>query len=234
MRKKILILDSNKIYVRGLAEELRRDNYIVETIYDGKNVIEKIDDKVDMILLDLDLNGVKGQELCREIRLGSEIPIIIITTRISMIDKIVSFEAGADDYLIKPFEVLELKARMKAIFRRVEARVENNNNIDFMAEGISIGEFNINPLGRTLRLNEEEIVLTVKEFDIFYILITNKGRVFKREELLKTLWDDNHFGDIRTIDVHVRRIREKLGEVTDFPYIMTKWGAGYYFNENKI
>lgn len=242
MTRKILIIDSNVILTKKLTSEFKKENWDVETILEGNLVYEKedIDADIDMILLDLNIDGINGQELCRKIRSNSNVPIIIITKRTGILDKIVAFESGADDYLIKPFEFLELKARIKALFRRIELSnklIDNKEDKKNYIEEINLEGFKINILNKKISFQDEKIKLTGKEFDIFYTLITNPKRVFSREDLLGSLWEKNKQGETRTtriIDVHIRRIREKLGEVTEYPYIKTKWGIGYYFDKIKL
>lgn len=231
MTRKILIIDSDEILTKKLESEFKKENWKTEKILEIKSIYQKENIDADMILLDLDINGINGQELCRKIRSNSEIPIIVITKRTGILDKIVAFESGVDDYLVKPFEVLELKARIKVLFRRMNFENKSNGNSRSI-EKTNIEGFKINILNKTLSFKKEEIDLTGKEFDIFYTLITNRGRVFSREELLKSLWGKNKYGEKRTIDVHIRGIRKKIGEVTDHSYIKTKWGVGYYFNKN--
>lgn len=229
MGRNILIVDNDKSFVKGLKYSLEQDEYIIESDYSGKDIIEKINkNNYDLILLDLVLPGINGMNLCKSIRKDSQIPIIIITEKDEDINKILALEYGADDYLVKPFNILELKARIKAIFRRINYRNTNINN-----EIVKIGDFEINTLGRKINIKDREINLTGKEFDLFYVLVSNPGRVFKREELLELVWGYAYYGDLRTVDVHIRRIREKVEkDSSNVQYILTKWGVGYYFNEN--
>lgn len=227
--RNILIIDNDKSFVKGLKYSLEQDKYVIESEYYGKDIIEKINKKdYDLILLDLILPDINGMKLCQSIRKHCQIPIIIITEKDEDINKIVALEYGADDYLVKPFNTLELKARIKAIFRRIDYR-----NTELKNEIVKIEDFEINILGRKINIKGREISLTVKEFDLFYVLISNSGRVFKREELLKLVWGYAYYGDLRTIDVHIRRIREKIeNDLNNIQYILTKWGEGYYFKEN--
>lgn len=225
----ILIVDNDESFVKGLKYSLEQDEYLIETQYYGKNIIEKINKKdYDLILLDLVLPDVNGMNLCQSIRKDSQIPIIIITEKDEDINKILALEYGADDYLVKPFNILELKARIKAILRRINHRSTSLNN-----EIVKIGEFEINTLGRKINIKDREINLTGKEFDLFYVLISNPGKVLKREELLELVWGYAYYGDLRTVDVHIRRIRQKVErDSSNVKYILTKWGVGYYFNGN--
>jgi DNA-binding response OmpR family regulator len=231
METKILILDEDKIFVKGLKYSLEQDEYIVDTMYNTKDILEKINqNNYNLILLDLILPDSNGLTLCQTIRNSSQVPIIVITKKDEDISKLLAFEYGADDYLVKPFNDLELKARIKAILRRV-----NYKALGFDSQTIQVQGFTINTLGRKVSIKGENINLTGKEFDLFYVLISNPGKVFKREELLELVWGYAYYGDLRTVDVHIRRIREKIEkDSSDAKYIMTKWGVGYYFNNSKI
>ncbi|MBW4827308.1 MAG: response regulator transcription factor [Clostridiaceae bacterium] len=226
MDTKILIVDDEKLFVKGLKYSLEQDDYIIETAFDGKEAIEKVKKKrYDLIILDLMLPGIDGLEVCQKIRQNSQVPIIMLTARGEDINKILGLEYGADDYLTKPFNILELKARIKAILRRVNMKSTNITD-----QVIQIDDFKINTLGRKLTIHGNEVNLTAKEFDLLLLLATNPGKVFTREELLETIWGYEYFGDLRTVDVHIRRLREKIEEDSGQPeYILTKWGVGYYF-----
>ncbi|WMM23530.1 response regulator transcription factor [Tissierella sp. MB52-C2] len=231
METKILILDKDKIFVKGLKYSLEQDEYIVDTMYNTKDILEKINqNNYNLILLDLILPDSNGLTLCQTIRNSSQVPIIVITEKDEDISKLLAFEYGVDDYLVKPFNDLELKARIKAILRRV-----NYKALGFDSQTIQVQGFTINTLGRKVSIKGENINLTGKEFDLFYVLISNPSKVFKREELLELVWGYAYYGDLRTVDVHIRRIREKIEkDSSDAKYIMTKWGVGYYFNNSKI
>lgn len=231
METKILILDEDKIFVKGLKYSLEQDEYIVDAMYNTKDILEKINqNNYNLILLDLILPDSNGLTLCQTIRNSSQVPIIVITEKDEDISKLLAFEYGADDYLVKPFNDLELKARIKAILRRV-----NHKALGLDSQTIQVQGFTINTLGRKVSIKGENINLTGKEFDLFYVLISNPGKVFKREELLELVWGYAYYGDLRTVDVHIRRIREKIEkDSSDAKYIMTKWGVGYYFNNSKI
>lgn len=227
METKILIIDSDKSFVKGLQYSLEQEGYSMDISHTGKDIIEKIrKNKYDLVLLDLVLVDFNGLNLCQDIRVDSQVPLIIITEKDEDINKILALEYGADDYLIKPFNILELKARIKAILRRVNYRsIESNNQI------VKIQDFTINTIGRKVNIKDKDINLTGKEFDLLYVLISNLGKVFKREELLELVWGYAYYGDLRTVDVHIRRIREKIEkDSSDAQYILTKWGVGYYFN----
>ncbi|MSU02888.1 response regulator transcription factor [Tissierella pigra] len=231
METKILILDGDKSFVKGLKYSLEQDGYIIDEMYNTKDILEKItQNNYNLILLDLILPDSNGLTLCQTIRNSSQVPIIVITKKDEDISKILAFEHGVDDYLIKPFNNLELKARIKAVLRRVK-----HKSLGFDNQVIQIQDFTINTLGRKVSIKNEDINLTGKEFDLFYVLISNPGKVFKREELLELVWGYAYYGDLRTVDVHIRRIREKIEkDSSDARYIMTKWGVGYYFNNSKI
>lgn len=231
MDTKILILDSDKSFTKGLKYSLEQDGYGVDIIHLGKNILEKIDkNKYKIILLELILPDSNGLNVCQAIRNVSQVPIIVVTEKDEDINKILALEYGADDYIVKPFNILELKARIKAILRRV-----NYKSIEFDNQIVKIQDFTINALGRKVNIGDKDINLTGKEFDLFFVLISNPGKVFKREELLELVWGYAYYGDLRTVDVHIRRIREKVEKDSSVAqYIMTKWGVGYYFNNSNL
>ena len=226
MSTKILIVDDEKVFVKGLKYSLEQDQYIIDTAYDGYEAIEKANKKqYDLIILDLMLPGIDGLEVCQKIRQDSQVPIIMLTAKGEDINKILGLEYGADDYLTKPFNILELKARIKAILRRANMR-----STKITDQVIQIDDFTINTLGRKLTVRSNEVNLTAKEFDLLLLLASNPGKVFTREELLETIWGYEYFGDLRTVDVHIRRLREKIEQdPSQAEYILTKWGVGYYF-----
>lgn len=226
---KTLIIDGDKSFVNGLKYDLEQENHFIEAVEKGKGISELINKKdYDLILMDLELPDVSGLTICKDIRRESSVPIIILTKKCEDFNKILALEYGADDYLVKPFNILELKARIKAILRRVDyCQGEIDPHI------IQISDFTINTLTRKISRESEDINLTGKEFDLFYALITNPGKIFTRERLLELVWGYAYFGDLRTVDVHIRRIREKIETDTkETKYIMTKWGEGYYFTKN--
>jgi DNA-binding response OmpR family regulator len=226
---KTLIIDGDKSFVNGLKYDLEQENHLIEAVEKGKGISELINKKdYDLILMDLDLPDVSGLTICKDIRRESSVPIIILTKKCEDFNKILALEYGADDYLVKPFNILELKARIKAILRRVDyCQGEVDPHI------IQINDFTINTLTRKISRKSEDVNLTGKEFDLFYALITNPGKIFTRERLLELVWGYAYFGDLRTVDVHIRRIREKIETDTkETKYIMTKWGEGYYFTKN--
>ncbi len=228
MDTKILIVDRERTFVRGLIYSLEQDGYLTDVAYSGKDVIKVLKKKShDLIILNILLPDVNGLELCRKIRKNSLVPIIMISENDKDIDKILALEYGADDFLAKPFNVLELKARIKAILRRIDMSESN-----LTEQVIEIDDFKINTLGRKLEVRDEQINLTAKEFDLFMLLATHPGKIYTREELFKIVWGYEYFGDLRTVDVHIRRLREKIEkDASKAEYILTKWGVGYYFRE---
>ena len=228
MQKKLLVVDDEPVLLKGLKYTLEQVNYEVDTAVDGQEAFEKaISNDYSLVILDLMLQKMNGLEVCEKIREHSMVPIIILTAKGEDASKVLGLEYGADDYLTKPFNVLELKARIRAIFRRVNVETsKNHSNI------IETSAFTINTLGRKIEINGTSIALTAKEFDLLLLLITNKDKIYSREELLETIWGYEYFGDVRTVDVHIRRLREKIEDNSSEPrYIMTKWGVGYYFKD---
>lgn len=223
----ILIVDSDISFVKGLKYSLEQDEYIIDVASTVKDLNDLIEDKsYDMVLLEMEFKDGNGLTICQNIRRKSTVPIIFITDYNEDIKKILALEYGADDYLVKPFNILELKARMKAIFRRVN-HAKNNDLIDTQ-------DFTINTIGRKIDSLEKSVNLTGKEFDLLYVLASNSGKVFTREELLDKVWGKDYFGDLRTVDVHIRRIREKIEkDPKNAEYVLTKWGVGYYFKKQK-
>lgn len=227
---KVLIVDEELSVIKSLKYSLEQDDYEVDSSCDGIEALEKISLKeYDMIILELVLSAMDGLELCQRIREISNVPILILTSKTEDMNKILGLEYGADDYMVKPFNVLELKARIKAIFRRYKATNQKNND-----QTIIVDDFIINALGRKVSLHGQDVNLTAKEFDLLLLLATNPGKVFSREELLEIIWGYEYFGDLRTVDVHVRRLREKIEyNMENYEYILTKWGVGYYFRNEK-
>ncbi|MCT4621443.1 MAG: response regulator transcription factor [Marinisporobacter sp.] len=226
MAYRVLVVDDEPILLKGLRYSLEQESYIVDTALDGEEALDKaLTNEYDLIVLDLMLPKIDGLEVCKKIRESSMIPIIMLTARGEDTSKILGLEYGADDYLTKPFNILELKARMKAILRRVKVKEPiSSGNI------LEIDDFLIHTLRRKVTLKGEDINLTAKEFDLLLLLALNPNKIYTREELLETIWGYEYFGDLRTVDVHIRRLREKIEENSSQPkYIKTKWGAGYYF-----
>lgn len=226
MDTNILIVDDEELFVKGLKYSLEQDDYVIDTAYDGKEALKKAKKNIyDLIILDLMLPGIDGLEVCKKIRENSQVPIIMLTARGEDMTKILGLEYGADDYLTKPFNILELKARIKAILRRINTRPTKLSE-----QVIQIDDFTINTLGRKVTVRDKEVNLTAKEFDLLLLLASNPGKVFTREELLEIIWGYEYFGDLRTVDVHIRRLREKIErDSSQAEYILTKWGVGYYF-----
>ncbi len=228
MSGRILVVDTDKSFVKGLRYSLEQDEYRIDILNEGSEALDHIQKKhYDMILLELDLPDINALTLCQNIRSTSSVPIIFITKINEDIKKILALEYGADDYLVKPFNILELKARIKAVLRRVNNRVADiDNNI------IEIKDIRINTVGRKVSRKDKNISLTGKEFDLLYVLASNPGKVHTREELLERVWGYAYYGDLRTVDVHIRRIREKIEKDPKISeYIITKWGVGYFFKE---
>ncbi|MBZ4645115.1 MAG: two-component system, OmpR family, response regulator VicR [Petroclostridium sp.] len=225
---KILIVDDEKLLVKGIKFNFEQDGYQVEVAYDGEEAIKLAKDKsIDIIILDLMLPKVDGLTVCQKIREFSNVPIIMLTAKNEDIDKILGLEYGADDYLTKPFNILELKARVKAILRRV-----TSSGHEPRKGNLSKGDIELDYNSRKVKIKGREIELTAKEFDLIDLFASNPGRVYSRENLLDIIWGYDYPGDIRTVDVHVRRLREKIEPNPAEPdYILTKWGVGYYFKE---
>ncbi|NLW23073.1 MAG: response regulator transcription factor [Tissierellia bacterium] len=221
----ILVIDDEKLIVKGLKHSLEQQGYNVFPAYNGTEALRIIDEEdIDFIILDLMLPDIDGMMLCKKIRKNYDTPILMLTAKDGDYDKILGFEFGADDYMTKPFNVLELIARIKAISRRLKARKEEVL--------LSLGDLTINWYERKVYVKGREIKLTAKEFDMLYLLAKNPGRVFTRENIFNHIWDEEPL-DVRTIDVHIKNIREKIEEDIKNPkYIKTKWGVGYYFNKD--
>lgn len=227
--KKILVVDDEKSIVKGIKFSLEQDDMKVEVAYDGETALELAKaNHYDMILLDIMLPGFSGLEVCQMIREFSDVPIIMLTAKGDDMDKILGLEYGADDYITKPFNILEVKARIKAIFRRNNRKVPEQEN----QKVIETKGLKIDVDSRRVYIDDKEVNLTAKEFELVYLLVSNPNKVYSREQLLKTIWGPSYPGDARTVDVHVRRLREKIEATPADPkYIHTKWGVGYYFHE---
>lgn len=224
--QKILLIDSDETFVQGLKYSLEQDEYLIDTAYSAEEAQKLLKpNEYNLIIMEIDLPDKSGLNLCQDIRRESNVGIIISTNNKEEIKKILALEYGADDFLVKPYNILELKARMKSLFRRVQGASDDSKN--------SILEFNhftINTIGRKLFKDGVEISLTGKEFDLLYILASNKEVVFSRKDLLEKVWGYQFYGDERTVDVHVRRLRNKIEESSKRPkFLKTKWGVGYYF-----
>lgn len=228
MASRVLVVDDEKLIVKGLKFSLEQDGMVVESAYDGEEALEYVrKNNYDIVLLDIMLPKMDGMEVCQQIREFSDVPIIMLTAKGDDMNKILGLEYGADDYITKPFNILEVKARIKAILRRnARSAVEQvKSNI------VQAGDMKLDCDSRSLYINDKEIYLTAKEFDLLELLVLNPNKVYSRELLLSTVWGSAYPGDARTVDVHVRRLREKIEENPSEPkYVHTKWGVGYYFN----
>ncbi|MEE5989926.1 MAG: response regulator transcription factor [Lachnospiraceae bacterium] len=227
MPGKILIVDDEKAIVKGLKYGLESDGMSVDAAYDGEEALDKIQNgDYDIILLDVMLPKVDGMEVCRQVRTFSEVPIVFLTARGDDMEKILGLEAGADDYITKPFNVLEVRARIRGIMRRSRRAAVP----EVKDRTIRNGEFCFDPENRRLTIAEREISLTSKEYEILEILVTHPRKIYSRDDLLRLVWGENFSGDARTVDVHVRRLREKIEKTPGEPkYVQTKWGAGYFY-----
>ncbi|MDL2296119.1 response regulator transcription factor [Lachnospiraceae bacterium OttesenSCG-928-E19] len=226
MGKKVLVVDDEKLIVKGIRFSLEQDDMEVDCAYDGEAALHlaKTND-YDVILLDVMLPKYDGFEVCQLIREYSDVPIIMLTAKGDDMDKILGLEYGADDYITKPFNILEVKARIKAIIRRTSRKAEEEKG-----KVIQKGEFKIDCESRRVFVGEREVNLTAKEFDLIELLATNPNKVYSRENLLNIVWGYEYPGDARTVDVHIRRLREKVEDNPSDPkYVYTKWGVGYYF-----
>ena len=223
---RILVADDEKLLVKGIKFNLEMDGFEVIAAYDGEEAVELVRaGGIDLIIMDLMMPKKNGLDASLEIRSFSKVPIIMLTAKRDDNDKIIGFEYGADDYVTKPFNILELKARVRALLRRSGA-VEPTKN---PASSLESGPLRLDTEGRLAFKDGKEVELTVREFDLMELLMRNPGKVFSRDSLLKLVWGPDYQGDIRTVDVHIRRIREKLeADPAEPSKIMTKWGVGYY------
>ncbi len=229
MENKILVVDDEKSIVKGLKFSLEQDNMIVDCAYDGEEAVELASHtEYSMVLLDVMLPKLNGFEVCQKIREFSSMPIIMLTAKGDDMDKILGLEYGADDYITKPFNILEVKARIKAIIRRSSKKVQKEDE----DKTIIKNDLKLDLDGRRVFIEDREINLTAKEFDLLELLVMNPNKVYGREKLLNIVWGYEYPGDVRTVDVHVRRLREKIENNPSEPkYVHTKWGVGYYFKE---
>ncbi len=224
---KILVVDDEALLVKGIRFNLQSDGYEVVT---GSNGLEAVDlakdSEVGLIVLDIMMPEMDGLTACAKIRETSDVPIILLTAKADDMDKLIGFDNGADDYLTKPFNILELKARIRALLRRAGGSREERPNT------LTIGSITLDLDGRNAYRSGQSVDLTAKEFDVIEFLMRNANRVYSREALLDSIWTYEYRSDIRTLDVHIRRLREKLEADPAKPeYIMTKWGVGYYFKK---
>lgn len=224
---KVLVVDDEKLIVKGIRFSLEQDDMEVDCAYDGEEALKlAAENTYDIILLDVMLPKHDGFEVCRQIREYLDVPIIMLTAKGEDMDKILGLEYGADDYITKPFNILEVKARIKAIIRRTGKKREQKEDRNVVVKG----EMRIDCESRRVVIGEKEINLTAKEFDLLELLATHPNKVYSRENLLNLVWGYEYPGDVRTVDVHIRRLREKIEtHPSDPKYVYTKWGVGYYF-----
>jgi two-component system, OmpR family, response regulator VicR len=224
---RVLVVDDEKLIVKGIRFSLEQDGMEVDCAYDGEEAVQLAKEKqYDIILLDLMLPKLSGLEVCQQVREFSSVPIVMLTAKGEDMDKILGLEYGADDYITKPFNILEVKARIKAIMRRTVKKVVKEEKPTV----VDAGDMKLDLESRRIYIAGREINLTTKEFDVLELLALNPNKVFSRESLLKIVWGSEYPGDVRTVDVHIRRLREKIEENPSEPkYVHTKWGIGYYF-----
>lgn len=229
MAKRVLVVDDEKLIVKGIRFSLEQDGMEVECAYDGEEALNLAKEReYDIILLDIMLPKLSGLEVCQQIRDFSGVPIVMLTAKGDDMDKIMGLEYGADDYITKPFNILEVKARIKAIMRRTAKKEEKKEKNSV----IERGDLCLDCDGRRVYIAGKEINLTAKEFDVLELLVLNPNKVYGRENLLKIVWGADYPGDVRTVDVHIRRLREKIEANPSEPkYVHTKWGVGYYYKD---
>jgi DNA-binding response OmpR family regulator len=217
-------VDDEPAIVKGLSFSLKQDGYEIDAAYDGEEAIEKFNSNpYDLIILDVMLPKLNGLGVLQRIRERSRVPVIMLTAKGEDMDKILGLDYGADDYITKPFNILELKARIKALFRRLSSSGSKEEVINFK-------NMEINLANRSVLIDGKDVNLTAKEFDLLQLFATNPGKVYSRENLLEIVWKYDYLGDLRTVDVHIRRLREKIEKNPSQPeFIFTKWGVGYYF-----
>lgn len=227
MGKRVLVVDDEKLIVKGIRFSLEQDGMEVDAAYDGEEALEYArNNQYDIILLDIMLPKLTGFEVCQIIREFSDVPIVMLTAKGEDMDKILGLEYGADDYITKPFNILEVKARIKAIMRRTTGKEGREEK----ARVIEMADMKLDCESRRVYIAGKEINLTAKEFDVLELLALNPNKVYSREKLLNLVWGKDYPGDVRTVDVHIRRLREKIESSPSEPkYVHTKWGVGYYF-----
>ena len=227
MAKRVLVVDDEKLIVKGIRFSLEQDGMEVDCAYDGEEALEMAQQNhYDIILLDIMLPKLTGLEVCQQIRDFSNVPIVMLTAKGEDMDKILGLEYGADDYITKPFNILEVKARIKAIMRRTTTRKKTEAAESKIIES---GDLRIDRDNRRVTIAGREINLTAREFEVLELLVLNPNKVYGRESLLKLIWGADYPGDVRTVDVHIRRLREKIETNPSEPkYVYTKWGVGYY------
>ncbi|HIR89327.1 MAG TPA: response regulator transcription factor [Candidatus Fimimorpha faecalis] len=226
---KVLVVDDEKMIVKGIRFSLMQEQMEVDCAYDGEEAVEKArNTEYDIVLLDVMLPKLDGFQVCQQIREFSNMPIIMLTAKGDDMDKILGLDYGADDYITKPFNILEVKARIKAIMRRNHQKPIADTKEK--STKIVAGDLRLDTEGRRVFIKGKEINVTAKEFDLLELLVTNPNKVYSRENLLNIVWGYEYPGDVRTVDVHIRRLREKIEENPSEPkYVHTKWGVGYYF-----
>ena len=227
MGKRVLVVDDEKLIVKGIRFSLLQDGLEVDCAYDGEEALEMAKTtEYDLILLDVMLPKMDGFEVCQQVREFSDVPIIMLTAKGDDMDKILGLDYGADDYITKPFNILEVKARIKAIMRRGRKKDEKEKPGNVLEKH----DMKIDRENRRVFIEGAEVNLTTKEFDVLELLATNPDKVYSREQLLELIWGSDYPGDARTVDVHIRRLREKIEKLPSNPkYVYTKWGVGYYF-----
>ncbi len=227
MGKRVLVVDDEKLIVKGIRFSLLQDGLEVDCAYDGEEALNMAkENEYDLILLDVMLPKMDGFEVCQQIREFSDVPIIMLTAKGDDMDKILGLDYGADDYITKPFNILEVKARIKAIMRRGRKKDEKAA----LSNVIEKNGMKIDRESRRVFIDGQEVNLTAKEFDVLELLAMNQDKVYSREQLLNLVWGYDYPGDARTVDVHIRRLREKIEKTPSNPkYVYTKWGVGYYF-----
>ena len=228
MAQKVLVVDDEKLIVKGIRFSLEQDGMEVDCAYDGEEALEMVRAKeYDIILLDVMLPKLTGFEVCQQIREFSNVPVVMLTAKGDDMDKILGLEYGADDYITKPFNILEVKARIKAIIRRTKKKAPEKETNRVTEKG----DLHMDCDSRRLTIGGKEINLTAKEFDLLELMALNPNKVYSRDHLLNAVWGYDYPGDVRTVDVHIRRLREKIEQNPSEPkYVHTKWGVGYYFN----
>lgn len=224
----ILVVDDEQLLVKGLKRSLEQEGYRVLTAHDGVEALQVFQSEaIDLVVLDVMLPGLGGLEVCARIRREKETPIIMLTAKGEDVDRIVGLELGADDYVVKPFNTRELVARIRAVLRRARATDHTAANGIMEIQGLTI-----DGPKRKVYVRGVEVDLTAKEFDMLHLMVANPGRVYTRENLLEAVWGSAYYSDLRTVDVHIRRLREKIEENPGKPeWVLTKWGVGYYFKE---
>ena len=225
---KILVVDDEAVLVKGIRFNLQQEGYQVETGSDGEQAVELArEGSFDLVILDLMMPKIDGLQASMRIREFSDVPIIMLTAKGEDSDKLMGFACGADDYVTKPFNILELKARVRALLRRTAAAAAKQQE----AGDLTVGHIRLDPAERSAWKDGAQVELTAKEFDLMELLMRNPGRVYSRENLLNVVWGYEYIGDFRTVDVHIRRLREKLElDPANPEYIRTKWGVGYFLS----